>query len=75
MGNFLLKHKKRSFYKEIKKFLKKNNACYILLRCSDPNMDGSMEVDMSYDGDKVLAAYLLENAIDVLEGIEINKKL
>jgi hypothetical protein len=67
MAKFLLKNKKKYFYKEIKKFLKKHNACYVLLTCSDPSKDGNMQVDMAYDGDEVLASYLLENAILVLQ--------
>ena len=63
---FLVKRKNKSFYKEIKEFLKTNNSCYILLTCSDPSQDGNMQVDMAYEGDEVLASYLLENALVVL---------
>jgi hypothetical protein len=74
MAKFLLKHKKKCFYKEIKKFLKNNNACYVLLTCSDPAKDGNMQVDMAYDGDEVLASYLLENAILVLQEKDFGRK-
>ncbi len=52
--------------KEVKKILKRKKRgktlCYVLITCSEPNEDGSYEVEMSYDGDKWLAAYLVESA-------------
>jgi hypothetical protein len=46
----------------LKKFLAKNNACYVLITCGEPSEDGNMQVEMSYEGDACLAAYLLESA-------------
>lgn len=40
----------------------KKNACTILISCNEPNEDGHMQVEMTCEGDQVLAAYLLENA-------------
>lgn len=52
---------------KIKKTLGENNACYVLITCGSPSNDGKMEVEMSYEGDEVLAAYLVENAQQVFE--------
>jgi len=52
--------------KKIKKILSDNNACYVLLTCSDPTNDGKMEAEMSYNGDETLASYLIENAKEIL---------
>jgi hypothetical protein len=45
----------------------KKNACYVLITCEEPNEDGKMHVEMTYEGDSVLAAYLLENAQSILD--------
>lgn len=42
------------------------NACTIHISCKEPSEDGKMQVEMSYEGDEVLAAYLLENAQSIL---------
>lgn len=51
----------------IKKVLSQNNACYVLITCGEPSEDGKMQVEMSYDGDECLAAYLIESAQNVFE--------
>lgn len=38
------------------------NACSIMITCGAPDSTGNMQVEMTYEGDSVLAAYLLENA-------------
>ena len=53
---------------KIKKSLGENNACYVLITCASPSGDGKMEVEMSYEGDEVLAAYLVDNAQQVFDG-------
>ncbi len=57
--------------KEIKTILKRRKkgktVCYVLITCSEPNEDGTMEVEMKYDGELWLAAYLIKNAQGVLE--------
>ncbi len=52
---------------EIKKAISKKNSCYVLITCGEPSQDGKMEVEMSYGGDPVLAAYLVESAQNIIE--------
>lgn len=52
---------------EIKKALSENNTCYVLITCTKASKDGKMEVEMSYGGDPVLAAYLVESAQNIIE--------
>jgi len=62
------KKKKKGFYLDnIKKNLKKNNACYVLITCSEPSKDGKMDVELNYSGDDNLASYLVDGAQDVFE--------
>ncbi len=44
-----------------------NCACYVLITCSEPNAEGNMEVEMNYQGDETLAAYLVENAVQIFD--------
>jgi hypothetical protein len=53
--------------KEIKKALGDKCACYVLITCSEPTPDGNMEVEMNYEGDESLAAFLVENASQVFD--------
>ena len=53
--------------KEIKKALGSKCACYVLITCTEPGVDGKMEVEMNYDGDETLAAFLVENAVQVFD--------
>lgn len=53
--------------KEIKDKLAREHACYVLITCGNPAKDGSMQVNMSYEGDPTLAAYLLQGAQNILE--------
>lgn len=43
------------------------NACYILITCGQASANGEMQVEMTYEGDKVLASYLLESALGLME--------
>lgn len=52
---------------EIKAELSKDHTCYVLVTCNTPSADGKMQVEMSYEGDPVLAAYLLQGAQSFLE--------
>ena len=52
---------------DIKEALSKNPACYVLITCAEPQPDGKMQVEMIYDGDPILASYLLENAQSMIE--------
>lgn len=47
--------------------LPENNACYVLITCGEPSKDGKMEVEMTYQGDPVLAAYLVESAQNFID--------
>jgi hypothetical protein len=51
----------------IKIQLDKECQCYVLITCSKPNENGGMNVEMSYEGDETLAAFLVENAAQVFE--------
>ena len=42
--------------------LAKDHACYVLLTCDEADDTGKLNVELAYDGDPVLAAYLLEGA-------------
>jgi hypothetical protein len=53
--------------KQVKKVVNASHACYVLITCSEPNADGKMEVEMKYDGDETLAAFLIENAAQVFD--------
>lgn len=60
--------------KEIKNVLGGQCACYVLIRCSEPNQDGNMQVEMDYEGDECLAAYLIENAAQVFDDLKIRRE-
>lgn len=47
---------------EIRELLSKHYPCYVLITCDQPEASGQMQVEMTYEGDPVLAAYLLQGA-------------
>lgn len=51
----------------LKNALAEENACYVLITCTEPAEDGQMQVEMVYEGDATLAAYLLESAQGLIE--------
>lgn len=53
--------------KKVKKAIEKGCSCYVLLTCSDPDEKGEMQVEMNYEGDETLAAFLVANAHEVFE--------
>jgi hypothetical protein len=53
---------KRRSDKCLKEKLAKKHACYVLITCDPSAKDGRMEVEMSYEGDATLAAYILHGA-------------
>lgn len=58
---------KEDIAKRIKETIgKKQNACYVLITCEEPKEDGRMQVEMTYEGDVCLAAYLVESAQGIL---------
>ena len=52
---------------KVKRFLDENNAGYILLTCSEPSENGNMNVEMSFEGDDTLVAYLADSAQSILD--------
>ncbi len=58
---------KEDIHKRIKKLLGKDYAGYVLVTCKRPVADGHMQVEMTYDGNPILAAYLLEGAQEYLD--------
>lgn len=42
--------------------LKGEYAGYVLVTCKEPTADGKMSVELTYEGDSALAAYLLDSA-------------
>lgn len=57
----------KDVHKQIRKLLAKDFAGFVLVTCKNPLSDGKMQVEMSYEGDPVLAAYLLEGAQGYLD--------
>lgn len=51
----------------IKKLLDEKYTCYVLVTCDNPSASGKMQVEMSYEGDPALAAYLLQGAQSYIE--------
>ena len=52
--------------------LSKKHACYVLITCGEPTDDGNMQVEMTYEGDATLAAYLLQGAQSIIDERESN---
>ncbi len=44
-----------------------DHQCYVLITCKEPSQDGQMQVEMSYGGDPMLAAYLVESASSFMD--------
>ena len=51
----------------VKRAFGSRKICYVLISCEEPNSRGEMEVEMTYDGDKYLASYLVQSAMQLLE--------
>jgi hypothetical protein len=48
---------------KVRRLLSKEDlACFILITCKEPSLEGKMQVEMSYEGDSSLASYLIDNA-------------
>lgn len=48
--------------KHLQEVLDKNPSCYVLITCGEPSEDGQMQVEMTYQGNIALVAYLLQDA-------------
>jgi hypothetical protein len=64
---------KRDNVKQIRETLAKNHACYVLITCNEPTEDGDMQVEMTYEGDPTLAAYLLQGAQSFIDQQELQE--
>jgi hypothetical protein len=49
-------------HKLIGQKLSKSSVCYVLITCEKTETDGDLQVEMTYQGDPVLASYLLQGA-------------
>jgi hypothetical protein len=56
--------------KDIRDLLAKKHACYVLITCDSPTVEGKMNVEMSYEGDPALASYLLQGALEYIDDHE-----
>jgi hypothetical protein len=63
------RHSKRS-ESDVVRALSQENACYVLITCGQPSEDGKMQVEMIYEGDVSLAAYLIESAQGLLDNYD-----
>jgi hypothetical protein len=52
---------------EIKKTLGESHACYVLITCNESADSGEMCVQMDYEGDESLAAFLVDNAGQIFD--------
>jgi hypothetical protein len=59
----------------IQEALDKNPSCYVLITCGQPSEDGEMQVEMTYQGDATLAAYLLQGAQHFIDQEEEHVRL
>lgn len=57
----------RNVNKNIKKTLAKNHAAYVLITCDEPTENGEMNVEMTYEGDVDVAAFLIHGAQDFID--------
>jgi hypothetical protein len=46
----------------LKEALAEQHECYVLITCKKHDDDGKLQVEMTYEGDSCLAAYLVESA-------------
>lgn len=66
----LADQKKKLSSEDLRQALAESNVCYVLITCAEPTEDGKMQVEMTYDGDPSLAAYLIESAHGLIENQE-----
>lgn len=52
---------------DLKNALGDEVACYVLITCTRPDKKGKMNVDLVYEGDRELAAYLIRSAQGALD--------
>ena len=66
MTRFWKKREQKRFV-DVKESLAENNSCFVLITCGEPSKDGKMQVEMTYQGDPFLAAYLVESAQNFID--------
>ena len=59
--------KKKLSKQDLRQVLAERNACFVLITCGEPTNEGKMEVELTYEGDDALAAYLIESAHGLIE--------
>lgn len=52
---------------KVKKALGDQCACFVLITCTQPNAEGKMNVEMHFEGEESLAAFLVDNASQVFD--------
>lgn len=65
---------KRNMQKVLRETLTKKHVCYVLITCDAPSEDGNMNVEMTYEGDAALAAFLLQGAQSFIDEQELDDK-
>lgn len=68
------KQKKEAALELLKKNLSKDYACFVLISCTNPDAKGKMEVEMDFEGEETLAAFLVENAAQVFAERDISRE-
>lgn len=61
---------KEDAHTRIRKLLSNKYVGYVLITCKHAERSGSMEVEMTYEGDVALASYLVEGARGQLDDTE-----
>lgn len=61
------RRKFRLSHQELKQALTEQYPCFVLITCSEPNAQGQLDVEMVYEGDAHLAAYMVETAQAFIE--------
>ncbi len=52
---------------KVTKVFRRKVIAYVMISCGEVNSKGEMEVEMTYEGDKYLVSYMLENARELME--------
>jgi len=65
---------RQDIHKRVKKLLERDFEGYVLVTCRPATANGQMQVEMSYEGDPILAAYLMDGAQQYLEEEDIDKE-
>lgn len=65
---------KKNSRKHLQEVLDKNSSCYVLISCGQPSAEGEMQVEMTYQGDVTLAAYLIHSAQMYIEQEEAREE-